>query len=101
MSQQHSKTIVVNEPNGLHLRPAGTIAELASRFRSDIEIEKDGQPVDGKSVLSIVTLAAEEGTSLVVRATGADAQEAVEQLAELFERGFAAAEVAKGERESQ
>lgn len=88
MSEEFSKTVTVNDPNGLHLRPAGLIAELASQFQAQISIEKDGEPVDGKSVLSIVTLVAQSGTPLVIRAVGEDAEQAVHRLADLFEQGF-------------
>ena len=95
MSEEFSRTVTVNEPNGLHLRPAGMIAELASQFSAEISIEKDGEPVDGKSVLSIVTLVASHGTLLVIRAVGADAEQAVDRLADLFEQGFSLPDVAE------
>ncbi len=61
---------------------------LAMRFESAVEIERDGDRFDGKSILSLMTLAAEQGTQLLLRAEGPDACEALEALAELFGRGF-------------
>jgi phosphotransferase system HPr (HPr) family protein len=84
-----SRTVIVTNDNGLHLRPAHQFVELASRFNSRVEVVKDGQRVDGKSVLSMLTLAAVKGCQLVVEATGADAAAAVKALAELVQSGFA------------
>jgi phosphocarrier protein len=61
---------------------------LALQFTANIEIVKDGEHFDGKSILSLMTLAAEQGTELVLRARGPDAAVALDALAELFGRGF-------------
>jgi phosphocarrier protein len=61
---------------------------LAMQFESAVEVERDGDRFDGKSILSLMTLAAEQGTQLLLRAEGPDAGEALEALAELFGRGF-------------
>jgi phosphocarrier protein len=79
--------IVVNQ-QGLHARPARQFVKLANCFDADIEVVKDGQCADGKSILSVLTLAAEQGTRLSLRATGRDAEEALNALAELVEQGF-------------
>jgi phosphotransferase system HPr (HPr) family protein len=81
--------VVVRNPQGLHARPADALVKTALRFVSRIELVKDSERVDGKSILSILTLAAEEGTKLSIEATGDDAEEAVEALAGLFARNFA------------
>ena len=70
---------------GLHARPAGRFVALASRFTSEIAVSRDGEWVDWRSVLSLLSLAAGTGSSLRIRATGADAAEAVEALGELLE----------------
>jgi phosphocarrier protein len=70
---------------GLHARPAGRFVTLASRFTSEIAVGRDGEWVDGRSVLSLLSLAAGTGSSLCIRATGPDAVEAVEALGELLE----------------
>jgi phosphotransferase system HPr (HPr) family protein len=82
------RIVIVRNPQGLHARPADMFVRLAMRFASNIEILKDGERFEGKSILSLMTLAAEQGTELVLRADGPDAVEALEALAELFGRGF-------------
>jgi phosphocarrier protein HPr len=82
------RLVTVRNPQGLHARPADMFVRLALQFASHIEIVKDGERFDGKSILSLMTLAAEQGTELVLRADGPDAEEALDALAELFGRGF-------------
>src|ERR1700730_6165436 len=83
------RTVVVPNPNGLHMRPASLIAKLANQYESRIELVRDNVRVDGKSMLEIVTLVAEHGTNLMIEASGPDAEAAVEALAELFASNFA------------
>ena len=73
----------------MHLRPANLFVTMASRFQSKIEIVKDDERVDGKSILAILTLAAGEGTTLSIEATGDDADAALAALCELIEQNFA------------
>ena len=70
------------------MRPAYLFAETASKFESRIEVEKDNLRIDGKSVLSILTLGAAQGTEVLIRAIGADAQQAVNALEQLVMSGF-------------
>jgi phosphocarrier protein HPr len=84
-----SRTVVVANPNGLHMRPASLIAKLANQYESRIELVRGNERVDGKSMLEIVTLVAEHGTNLTIEASGPDAEAAVESLAELFASKFA------------
>jgi len=77
--------VVIANPQGLHARPADLFSRLASRFDSAVEVVKDGQRVDGKSILDVLMLAAVQGTTLTIVATGADASEAVEALARMVE----------------
>lgn len=84
-----STTVTVQNPQGLHARPADLLARRASQFDAQIELIKNGESADGKSILQIMTLAAEMGTVLSIRATGHDAEQAVAALTELFESGFA------------
>jgi phosphocarrier protein len=78
---------IVN-PLGLHARPASKIVKLASEFQSEIEIIKDGMPVNGKSIMGVMMLAAECGSSILLRASGPDEAAAVEALAQLVAGGF-------------
>jgi phosphocarrier protein len=84
-----SRTVVVTNPTGLHLRPASLFARCASGFRATIELVKNDERVDGKSVLSITSLGVEPGSTITIIASGEDAQAAVEALVMLIERDFA------------
>lgn len=83
-----AQQVIVRNAQGLHARPAHAFVMLAKQYAAEIEVEKDGERVDGKSILSILTLVAVQGTRLVIRAAGEDASEAVAALAQLFERNF-------------
>ena len=78
---------IVNR-DGLHARPAAKIVRLASGFSSDVELAKDGVGVNGKSIMGVMMLAAECGSSITIRADGPDAAEAVDALAQLVASGF-------------
>ncbi len=82
------KTVVIQNRLGLHARPASRFAQLASAFKADIWLVRDGLSVDGKSILEVLTLACPAGTRLIVRARGHDAGEAVEALADLVATRF-------------
>jgi phosphotransferase system HPr (HPr) family protein len=84
---EHSctRTAIVGNPKGLHMRPALLVVQLASKFQSVIEINKEGLTVNASSVLDVMTLAATNGSSLIITARGSDAQEAVEALARFLE----------------
>lgn len=84
-----STTVTVTNSQGLHARPADMLVRLATQFDAQIELEKDGERVDGKSILSVMTLGAEQGTQIAIRAIGHDAEEAVGALARLIDSGFA------------
>jgi phosphocarrier protein HPr len=83
-----SREVVVANSQGLHARPADMLAREARKWQSRIELVAASQRVDGKSILDVLTLAAEAGTRLVVEATGPDAREALEAIGSLFERRF-------------
>ena len=81
--------VVVANPQGLHARPADMFVKLAMQFQSTIEVIKDRERVDGKSILSILTLAAGQGEELQIEAKGPDAEEAVRALEEQISKNFA------------
>jgi phosphocarrier protein HPr len=83
---ERQATIVNQE--GLHARPAARIVRLASTFESEVELAKDGLEVNGKSIMGVMMLAAECGSSITIRANGPDAEAAVQALTELVESGF-------------
>ena len=78
---------IVNEA-GIHARPAAEIVKTAARFTSDITIVKDGLDVNAKSIMGVMMLAAECGSTILLRADGADAQAAVDAIAAVVGAGF-------------
>jgi phosphotransferase system HPr (HPr) family protein len=83
-----SREVVVVNAAGLHARPADLLAREARKWQSQIALVHDAQRADGKSILELLTLAAEAGTRLVVEATGPDAREALDAIGSLFESRF-------------
>ncbi len=82
------RTVTIVNRNGLHARPAAEIVKTAARFKSDIVLVRDDLEVNGKSIMGVMMLAAEFGSSLQVRARGPDAEAAVEAIAELVAARF-------------
>ncbi len=85
---QLTRTVTVVNKAGLHARPADLLVRIANQFESTIMIGKDSEFVDCKSILSLLTLGAAQGTELKLRAEGADAALALQSITELFEAGF-------------
>ncbi len=81
-------TLTIRNQLGLHMRAAGKFAKTAGQFRSRVSLLRDGVAVDGKSIVGILTLAASQGSELVLRADGADEHQAVEALTRLVEERF-------------
>jgi len=86
LSETIEREFAIKSELGLHARPAGEFVALASRFASEIAVGRAGEWVDGRSVLSLLSLAAAKGSNLRIRATGPDAAEAIEALGRLLER---------------
>ncbi|MCP3983830.1 MAG: HPr family phosphocarrier protein [bacterium] len=86
MSDPVEKVFVVASELGLHARPAGEFANLAGRFDAEVQVSRGGEWVSGLSVLSLLSLAASQGTPLRLRAEGQDAADAIEALGALIER---------------
>ncbi len=82
------RTVEIVNRMGLHARPAAEFVKLAGRFKAVILVEKDGLEVNGKSIMGVLMLAAEHGSRLRIQASGSDAEEAVEALSDLVNRGF-------------
>ena len=80
------RKVVIANRQGLHARPADMFVKAAQQFQSQIEIERDGLRVSGKSILDLMTLAAEQGTELMIVVIGPDAEEAADALVEVVER---------------
>ncbi|MDQ8164089.1 MAG: HPr family phosphocarrier protein [Gemmatimonadota bacterium] len=78
---------IVNK-HGLHARPAAEMVKAASRFKSDITISRDDLEVNGKSIMGVMMLAAEFGATITLRATGPDADDALDSLSALVAARF-------------
>jgi phosphocarrier protein HPr len=78
------QTVMINSPQGFHLRPMGAFAQLAARFQSSVKVSKEGQTVNGKSILDLMLLAATQGTELTLEVAGPDAQDALSALVNLL-----------------
>ena len=83
-----TKELTVQNKLGIHARPAAMFVKTASRFTSEIMVEKDGETVNGKSIMGLMMLAAGPGCKLTLHATGTDAQTAVAEIEELLKRKF-------------
>jgi phosphocarrier protein HPr len=82
------RTVRVVNKNGVHARPAAEIVKCSARFKSEITLSRDDLEVNGKSIMGVMMLAAEQGATLTLRARGADEEAAVEALAQLIGGGF-------------
>jgi phosphocarrier protein len=82
------RTVEIVNKNGLHARPAAEIVKLAAKFKSEITIVKDDLDVNGKSIMGVMMLAAEHGSTILFRAEGPDADAALEALAMLVSNKF-------------
>ena len=83
-----SKELTISNKLGIHARPAAQFVKMASQFDSEIRVEKDGEEVDGKSIMGLMMLAAGHGSILTLNAEGADAEEALNALEALVIRNF-------------
>jgi len=86
--QKVEKEIPVVNRLGLHARPAAMFVRIASRHRSEIWVSKEGEEVNGKSIMGLMMLAAGEGSKLRIRCEGPDAEKAMEELEELVKAKF-------------
>jgi len=82
------KTIVVENKLGMHARPATMIVKAATKYRSEFKIKKDDMEINGKSIMGVMTLAAEFKSELELIADGVDEEYLIEEIAELFSSKF-------------
>lgn len=80
------RTVTILNPYGIHARPASEFVKVAGRFKANVEVGKDGMWVNGKSIMGVMTLAAERGSDVTVRAEGPDAEAAVDALVPVLSR---------------
>lgn len=82
------RQVTIKNRAGLHTRPAATLVKLAARYKCDFIISKDGFEINGKSIIGVMTLAAEQGASLLLRFSGEDEAAAADEIVALFDRAF-------------
>ena len=82
------REVLVQNKLGIHARPAAMFVKIANRYESDIKVEKDGEEVNGKSIMGVMLLAASMGSKLKITAVGPDAQQAIEALVNLVVNKF-------------
>jgi phosphocarrier protein HPr len=87
-AQKLEKELTIVNRLGLHARPAAMFVRIASRHRADIWVAKEGEEVNGKSIMGLMMLAAGQGSKLHIRCDGPDADKAMEELEELIKAGF-------------
>jgi len=78
------KTVLITNPQGLHMRPCAAFAQLAGRFQSTVWVSAQGRKVNGKSIWDLMLLAAEAGSEITVEVSGPDAPEALDALVALL-----------------
>ncbi len=83
-----TKELTINNFKGIHARPAAMVVKAASRFASEIFVEKDGETVNGKSIMGLLMLAAGPGSKVTIHAQGSDARAALDEIGEILQRRF-------------
>ena len=87
-AQKIEKEVTIVNRLGLHARPAAMFVRIASRHRAEIWVAKEGEEVNGKSIMGLMMLAPGQGSKLRIRCDGPDADKAIEELEELIKKGF-------------
>jgi len=80
------KEIIVKNPQGLHARPAAMFVQIASRYNSNVTIQKNDEKVNGKSIMGLLTLGVQPETKIILEVDGDDAEKVVSELEELLTR---------------
>jgi phosphocarrier protein HPr len=82
------KEVTIINKAGMHTRPASTIVKIAAKYKSDFFIDKENFSVNGKSIIGVMTLAAEQGSKLTLKFDGPDEEDLAKDMIDFFERGF-------------
>ncbi|HIG80925.1 MAG TPA: HPr family phosphocarrier protein [Verrucomicrobiales bacterium] len=82
------RELIISNQSGMHARPAATFVKMANKFKAEITVTKDGDSVNGKSIMGLMTLAAAKGTRLVIETSGDDAEDAADAIQSLIEGKF-------------
>ncbi|VAX37119.1 hypothetical protein MNBD_UNCLBAC01-1623 [hydrothermal vent metagenome] len=84
---QFEKEITIKNPQGLHARPAALFVQIASKYNSNVSIEKNGEIINGKSIMGILMLGAQQNSTIIIKAEGEDAETVLTELEELLTKG--------------
>src|SRR6187431_302718 len=87
-AQKLEKEITIVNRLGLHARPAAMFVRIASRYRSEVWVEKEGEQINGKSIMGLMMLAAGQGSKLTIRCDGPDAEKAMAEIEALIAGKF-------------
>ncbi len=82
------KTVKIINKAGMHTRPAATIVKMASKYKCEFYISKNGLNINGKSIIGVMTLAAEMGSEVILSFDGEDESQAAQEIVDYFNRGF-------------
>jgi phosphocarrier protein HPr len=82
-----SEVKIINRA-GLHTRPAASLVKIASKYKSEITLIRDGFAINAKSIIGVMTLAAEQGSVLILQTEGEDEQQAISEIIKFFKSGF-------------
>jgi len=82
------KEVTIVNKAGMHTRPASAIVKIAAKYKSEFFLSKDGFEVNGKSIIGVMTLAAEQGSKLLLKFSGNDEEKLSKEMIDFFERGF-------------
>ena len=82
------KEVTIVNPAGMHTRPASSIVKIAAKYKADFFISKNDFEVNGKSIIGVMTLAAEQGSKLTLKFNGQDEEELSREIIDFFEKGF-------------
>src|SRR3954469_21069281 len=82
------RDIVITNRLGLHARPAAMFVRIATRYRSEVWVAKEGEEINGKSIMGLMMLAAGQGSKLTIKCEGPDADRVMEELEELIQKKF-------------
>ncbi len=83
-----TREVTIVNRAGVHTRPASMIVRAAAKFSADFMIQKDGYEINGKSIIGVMTLAADQGSTLTLTFDGPDEEAAADAITELFSSGF-------------
>lgn len=85
---QLTKELLVQNKMGIHARPAAMIVRITNKFKAEVFVEKEGEQVNGKSIMGLMMLAAGRGSKVKFLASGADAEQMLTELEALFAKKF-------------